>query len=71
MKTVEGGGAVIYVRVSTGDQANGPCNLSNQEGRCRNYCNRQGLSVVEVFTDPGESARDTDRPQFQEMLKFC
>lgn len=64
-------GAVLYIRVSTDEQANGPLNLMNQQQRCRDYCNRNGLTVVEVFTDPGESARSADRPEFQRMLAFC
>jgi site-specific DNA recombinase len=64
-------GAVIYVRVSTDEQAHGPLNLVNQENRCRTYCRQNGLSVAGVFTDPGESARSTDRPEFQRMLAFC
>ncbi|MFZ0801972.1 MAG: recombinase family protein, partial [Terriglobales bacterium] len=31
---------------------------------------REGLSVTKTFTD-AESARTTDRPQFQEMLSYC
>lgn len=53
MKKGQGNGAVLYIRVSTDEQANGPLNLSNQEQRCRDYCNRNGLTVVEVFIDPG------------------
>lgn len=43
----------------------------NQQQRCRDYCNRNGLTVVEVFSDPGESARSAGRPEFQRMLAFC
>ena len=64
-------GAVIYVRVSTEDQANGPLNLSNQESKCKEFCLRNGLEILKVFVDPGESARSTDRPEFQKMLKYC
>ena len=64
-------GAVIYVRVSTEEQAAGPLNLENQEKRCRRYCEQNGFAVIQVFVDPGKSARSTDRPQFQEMLAFC
>jgi site-specific DNA recombinase len=71
MKKGQANGAVIYVRVSTDEQANGPLNLLNQEKRCCDYCKQHGLEVVRVFVDPGESARSTDRPAFQEMLTFC
>jgi site-specific DNA recombinase len=29
------------------------------------------MLVMEVFIDPGESARSVDRPEFQRMLAFC
>jgi site-specific DNA recombinase len=70
-KTGQGNGAVVYVRVSTDEQANGPLNLQNQEQRCRDYCKRMGIHVAQVFVDPGESARSTDRPAFQQMLAYC
>ena len=71
MKQGQANGAIVYVRVSTDEQANGPLNLLNQEQRCRDYCERNNLEVIRVFIDPGESARSTDRPAFQEMLTFC
>jgi site-specific DNA recombinase len=46
-------------------------NLDNQEKRCREYCRQQNMLVMEVFIDPGESARSLDRPEFQRMLAFC
>ena len=64
-------GAVVYVRVSTDEQAVGALNLSNQEQKCRDYCGQKGYSVQEVFVDPGESARTADRPEFQRMLAYC
>lgn len=48
-----------------------PLNLQNQERRCREYCLKQGLSVLQVFVDPGESGRSIDRPAFQQMLTHC
>jgi site-specific DNA recombinase len=64
-------GAVLYVRVSTDEQAVSPLNLSNQEKRCREYCEQRGLTVMAVFTDPGEFARSVDRPEFKRMLTYC
>ncbi len=63
-------GAVLYIRVSTEEQAD-PANLGNQEQRCRDYCKRHGLNVVEVFVDAGESAPDSRTAQYQRMLAFC
>ena len=71
MQKGKGSWAVLYIRVSTDEQANGPLNLDNQEKRCREYCQRQGWQVVEVFIDSGESARTVDRPEFQRMLAYC
>lgn len=59
--------AVLYIRVSTDEQAEDALNLINQETRCRRFCEQKGLTVVKVFTDAGESARSSDRPEFQNM----
>jgi len=66
-----GTGAVIYVRVSTDEQADGPLNLSSQQKKCAEFCAQKGLSVAAIFLDPGESARSADRPEFQRMLTYC
>ena len=63
--------AVIYVRVSTNPQAEDALNLENQERAGQTYCQRNGLTVVQVFIDAGESARTSGRPEFQKMLAFC
>ncbi len=63
--------AVIYIRVSTEEQAEDALNLVNQEQRCRNYCKQKDLTVIESFIDAGESARSSDRPEFQRMLSYC
>jgi DNA invertase Pin-like site-specific DNA recombinase len=67
----KGQGAICYIRVSTDDQARDALNLENQERRCRDFCASRNLHVAHVFTDPGESARSADRPEFQRMLGFC
>lgn len=64
-------GAVLYVRVSTAEQADQAHNLPTQTRKVEEYCKREGLSVLKKFVDAGESARNTDRPQFQEMLEYC
>jgi site-specific DNA recombinase len=64
-------GAVLYIRVSTAEQATGNNSLPVQERKLRDYCKREDLDVLKVFVDPGESARTTDRPKFQSMLAYC
>jgi site-specific DNA recombinase len=60
--------AAVYVRVSTVRQAEKDLSLPDQIAQCRNYCERQGWDVVDVFCEPGASALDDDRPVFQEMI---
>ncbi|MGC2475862.1 MAG: recombinase family protein [Candidatus Sulfotelmatobacter sp.] len=64
-------GAVLYIRVSTAEQASTNNSLPVQEKKLRQYCERQDLEVHKTFVDAGESARTMDRPQFQLMLKYC
>lgn len=60
--------AAIYVRVSTTRQAEGEISLPDQIAQCEAYCKRNGLPVVATFIEPGASARDDDRPEFQAMI---
>jgi site-specific DNA recombinase len=62
--------AVIYCRVSTKEQVQN-LSLPTQLKACREYCEREGYEVAAEFTDAGESAKTTDRPDFQKMLTFC
>ena len=45
--------------------------LDAQESACREYCQSNGLQVVRVFVEQGESAKTADRTQLKEMLAFC
>jgi len=60
--------AAIYARVSTTRQAEHDLSLPDQIAQCRRWCERQSIEVVQVFTEPGASALDEDRPVFQEMI---
>lgn len=62
--------AVIYCRVSTKDQVENN-SLESQEKECRKYCVAHELDIVEVFVEPGESAKTVNRHEFQRMLGFC
>jgi site-specific DNA recombinase len=62
--------ALIYVRVSTTEQVDN-YSLETQERSCREYCERRGLEVVEVYRDEGHSAKTTDRPALQRLLATC
>jgi len=60
--------AAVYVCVSTSRQAESNLSLPDQIAQCRAYCERQRWEVVEIFSEPGASALDEDRPVFQEMI---
>ena len=62
--------AVIYCRVSTKEQVHN-LSLATQESQCRTYCGQQGFPVDRVFVEQGESAKTTNRPEFQKLLLYC
>lgn len=63
--------AVIYIRVSTEEQAKHGYSLESQEKQCRDFAQQMGYTVAEVFADEGLSAKDLNRPQVRNMLLYC
>ena len=63
--------AVIYLRVSTGRQAEKELPLESQESQCRQKAAELGAEVVQVFSDRGISGRTDSRPEFQYSIQFC
>ena len=61
---------LIYTRVSTHEQTIG-VSLKVQEEACRRFCEANGLEVVRIFSDEGESAKTTCRAAYQEMIAYC
>ncbi|WP_226997200.1 recombinase family protein [Tessaracoccus aquimaris] len=67
--------AVIYIRVSTRDQATrgGEAegfSIPAQREACNRKAKALGAHVVEEFVDAGESAKSAERPELQRMLGF-
>jgi site-specific DNA recombinase len=62
-------GAVIYTRVSSKEQTDN-YSLETQERTCREYAGREGLDVLRVFVESGESAKTANRVELQAMLKY-
>jgi site-specific DNA recombinase len=62
--------AVVYCRVSSKDQVDGT-SLESQERYCREWAERQGIRVLCVFVDKGESAKTADRTEFIKAISFC
>lgn len=57
-----------YVRVSTSEQAEHKTSLRQQEVDLQNYCDKQGIELVEVFVEPGLSGSDWKRSEFNRMM---
>ena len=62
--------AYIYIRVSSEEQVSNN-SLETQERTCRDYCKRENIDVVRVFSDEGESAKTMRRTQLNIMLDLC
>jgi len=60
--------AVIYLRVSTKEQAEQGYSIPAQAEACRRFITQQGWELADEYVDRGESARTADRPQLQAML---
>lgn len=65
-------GAVLYIRVSTDEQARHGVSLDVQEERLRAYCTMRGLEVVGTIRDEGVSAFKHlgKRPGGAELLRM-
>ena len=61
--------AAVYLRVSTGRQAENDVSLQSQRDLTTRFCETQGWTVVEEYVEPGASATDDRRPVFQRMLE--
>ena len=60
--------ALIYLRVSTKEQAEG-FSLDAQREACVRFVADKGWLVAGEYSDRGESARTANRPMFREMLE--
>ena len=64
----EGLDAAIYARTSSGSQRFG-YSIDEQVSQCWDQCTSANWTVEYIFTDEAESGRNTDRPQFQQLLE--
>jgi len=60
--------AILYLRVSTTDQANHGVSLDSQQAKLGAYAALYDLVVVATITDAGESAKTLNRPGLQQAL---
>jgi site-specific DNA recombinase len=61
--------AALYLRVSTTRQAEVDLSIPDQRSQTKAYCERQGWQVVADYIEPGASAMDDQRPEFQRMIE--
>lgn len=64
-KTIVG----LYPRVSTEDQSRFGHSLDEQEDKLEQLCNFKDYEIYKVYREEGVSAKDTNRPKFQEMIE--
>ena len=61
--------AALYLRVSTGRQADNDLSIPDQRRQVESYCKGRGWEVVGDYVEPGASATDDRRPEFQRMIE--
>jgi site-specific DNA recombinase len=61
--------AALYMRVSTGRQAEYDLSIPDQRSQLKLWCRANGHDVVAEFVEAGASAGDDRRPGFQQMIE--
>lgn len=60
--------AALYLRVSTNPQAEHDLSIPDQKRQAETYCTAKGWQIVAEYVEPGQSATDDKRPEFQGMM---
>ncbi len=61
--------AVVYARFSSNNQRDE--SIDAQVRAINEYCEKNNIQIVKIFADRAKSATSANRPEFQEMIKFC
>ena len=61
--------AALYMRVSTGRQAEHDLSIPDQRQQLQSWCRSNGHEVATEFVEAGASASDDRRPVFQQMIE--
>ena len=61
---------ILYVRVSTDEQAGRGYSLRDQEQKLLNYCKMNDFNILEIFREDF-SAKTFNRPEFKKLLIYC
>ena len=59
----------LYLRVSTARQAEHDVSIPDQKRQGEAYCASRGYQLVETYVEPGASATNDRRPEFQKMIE--
>jgi DNA invertase Pin-like site-specific DNA recombinase len=59
----------LYLRVSTARQAEHDVSIPDQKRQGEAYCQSRGYQVAETYVEPGASATNDRRPEFQRMIE--
>jgi len=61
--------AALYLRVSTARQAEHDVSIPDQKRQGEAYCQTRGYQLAETYVEPGASATNDRRPEFQRMIE--
>jgi len=61
--------AALYLRVSTARQAEHDISIPDQKRQGEAYCEQRGYQLVETYMEPGATATNDKRPEFQRMIE--
>ena len=59
----------LYLRVSTGRQAEHDLSIPDQRNQLINWVAQRGWTVVAEYVEAGASATDDRRPEFQKLIE--
>lgn len=63
--------AALYLRVSTGRQAEHDLSIPDQRRQIEAWAKARGFAIVAEFLELGASATDDKRPEFQRMIELA
>ena len=61
--------AALYLRVSTARQAEHDVSIPDQKRQGEAYCAARGYQLLDTYVEPGASATNDGRPEFQQMIE--
>lgn len=61
--------AVLYIRVSTDEQAKYGYSIDMQQNQCFKFAEKENYNVVGIYIDDGYTARNENRPKFKQLFE--